>query len=60
MHGPSKMGDVMNMRVDIQEVSLSSSSKKPNLFRRIVAFLARIISGAKGDQGGWEGGARGL
>ena len=50
----------MNMRIGIHEVSTPTSSKKPNLFRRIVALLARIIAGSKGDQGGWEGGARGL
>ena len=50
----------MNMRADIQDFSPPTNPKKANLFRRIVTFLARIISGPKGDQGGWEGGARGL
>jgi hypothetical protein len=50
----------MNMRADIQGFSPPTYPKKANLFRRLIAFLARIISGPKGDQGGWEGGARGL
>jgi hypothetical protein len=28
--------------------------------RRLLALLARLLSGTGGDQGGWESGARGL
>jgi len=50
----------MNVRVDIQEFSKSPEPKKVGLLRRLLGFLAKLLSGAKGDQGGWEGGARGL
>ena len=50
----------MNMRAEIQDFRPTAYPKKATLLRRIIAFLARIISGPKGDQGGWEGGARGL
>jgi len=50
----------MNMHIGAQEVERSSSPAKPGLLRRILAFLARVLSSPKGDQGGWEGGARGL
>jgi hypothetical protein len=50
----------MNMHVDIQEFSRSSEPTKVGLMRRMLGFLAKLLSGAKGDQGGWEGGARGL
>jgi hypothetical protein len=53
-------GHAMNMHVDIQEFSRSSEPKKVGVLRRMLGFLAKLLSGAKGDQGGWEGGARGL
>jgi len=53
-------GRAMNMRVDIQEFSKTSVPKKLGLLSQILGFLAKLLSGAKGDQGGWEGGARGL
>ncbi len=28
--------------------------------QRLIAYLTIVFSGAKGDQGGWESGARGL
>jgi len=49
----------MNMHVDLQEFS-QPQVKKTELLGRMLAFLARLMSGAKGDQGGWESGARGL
>ncbi len=50
----------MNMHVDVQEFSDTSAPRKVGILRRILGFLAKLLSGAKGDQGGWEGGARGL
>jgi hypothetical protein len=53
-------GRAMNMHVDIQEFSHSSAPKKRSLLGRLFGLLAKLLSGAKGDQGGWESGARGL
>jgi hypothetical protein len=53
-------GHAMNTHVDIKEFSKSSEPTRIGLLRRMLEFLARVLSGAKGDQGGWEGGARGL
>jgi hypothetical protein len=36
------------------------SSNKQSLIRRLLRALVAIFSSPKGDQGGWEGGARGL
>ena len=33
---------------------------KASLWAVIVAYLKVVFSGAKGDQGGWESGARGM
>ena len=33
---------------------------KTSLWGLILAYLEVVFSGAKGDQGGWESGARGL
>src|SRR5262249_35020130 len=53
-------GAAMNVHIEIQKLEPSSAPAKPGLFRRILAFLGRVLSSPKGDQGGWEGGARGL
>jgi hypothetical protein len=50
----------MNIHRDMQEFHQSSSPKKPSFLRRILGFFVRVLSSPKGDQGGWEGGARGL
>jgi hypothetical protein len=34
--------------------------RKTGRMGRVLKFLLAILSGPKGDQGGWEGGARGL
>ena len=34
--------------------------KKAGFRRRVLAFLVKILLSPAGDQGGWEGGARGL
>jgi hypothetical protein len=53
-------GAAMNMHIGAPEIERSSAPAKPGLLRRILAFLAKVLSSPKGDQGGWEGGARGL
>jgi hypothetical protein len=53
-------GNAMNMHVDIEGFRRAVAPKKIGLLRRMIGFLVRVLSGAKGDQGGWEGGARGL
>lgn len=52
----------MNMHVGVQEFepSRSRAPGKPGLLRRILAFLVKVLMSPKGDQGGWEAGARGL
>jgi hypothetical protein len=51
----------MNMHVELQKLEPPSAPAKPGLLRRILAFLAKMLaSPPKGDQGGWDGGARGL
>ena len=49
----------MNMHTGIQKLKPASPAK-PSFLRRILAFLAKLLASPKGDQGGWEGGARGL
>jgi hypothetical protein len=49
----------MNMHIEVQK--LEPSLSKPGLLRRILVLIAKLLkSSPKGDQGGWEGGARGL
>jgi hypothetical protein len=53
----------MNMHKDAGAFGVSretSEPKKSGLLRRLLNLLVRILSSPKGDQGGWEGGARGL
>src|SRR5262249_23340999 len=57
---PCCEGAAMNIHVEVQKPEPSSAPAKPGLLRRILAFLAKVLSSPKGDQGGWEGGARGL
>ena len=38
----------------------SFQSVKTGRWQRFVAYLKTVFSGAKGDQGGWESGARGM
>jgi hypothetical protein len=51
----------MNMHMEVREPERSLAPAKSGLMRRILAFLKKLLaSSPKGDQGGWEGGARGL
>jgi hypothetical protein len=50
----------MNMHVAVREFEPSPAPAKAGILRRILAFLANVLASPKGDQGGWEGGARGL
>jgi hypothetical protein len=55
------MGDDMNMQRNADEFGDKVvEQKKAGLLRRFLRLLVRIFSSPKGDQGGWEGGARGL
>jgi hypothetical protein len=57
----SNVGDDMNMRRSCNELGdKTSEQKKLGLLRRFLRLLVGIFSSPKGDQGGWEGGARGL
>jgi hypothetical protein len=50
----------MNIHIEVQKLEPSAEPAKPGILRRILAFLARVLSSPRGDHGGWEGGARGL
>ena len=51
----------MNMhRISDEFANKNSEQKKSGLLRRFLHLLVRALSSPKGDQGGWEGGARGL
>jgi len=52
------LGGHMNAPVRSQEFIQSPS--KSSLIRRLLRVLVAMLSSPKGDQGGWEGGARGL
>jgi len=50
----------MSMHIEVRELEPSAAAK-PGLLRRLLALLAKVlVPPPKGDQGGWEGGARGL
>ena len=50
----------MNMHVGAQQLEPSGAPAKAGLVRRMLTFLAMVLASPKGNQGGWEGGARGL
>jgi len=50
----------MNMHVGAQQLEPSGAPAKAGLVRRMLTFLAKVLASPKGNQGGWEGGARGL
>jgi len=53
------MGAAMNMYVDLQEFT-PSKPKSAHFLARLLNLLRDVRSAPKGDQGGWEAGARGL
>jgi hypothetical protein len=48
------------MNAPVRTQDFTEPQPKPSLLRRLLRALVAIISSPKGDQGGWEGGARGL
>jgi hypothetical protein len=44
----------------LSSVVFISQENQPRLLNRLVRLLINILSSPKGDQGGWEGGVRGL
>jgi hypothetical protein len=52
----------MNMHIHIRARQLDQSSgpAQSGPLQRFLAFIAKLLASPKGDQGGWEGGARGL
>jgi hypothetical protein len=50
----------MNMHRISDEFGENTSEQKKGVLGRFLRLLVRIFSSPKGDQGGWEGGARGL
>jgi hypothetical protein len=62
VHGPycGHCGaSIMNTQVRSANI-LSTPQTRPSILAAVLSVLVTILSGAKGDQGGWEGGARGL
>jgi len=53
---PAPIHRAADLRTDI----LLPSGKKGRLSRAYLAFLVKVLSSPVGDQGGWEGGARGF
>jgi len=58
-------GGVTLMAISQIADELRRSAKKDShvlgrLLRRLLRFLVEVLSSPKGNQGGWEGGARGL
>jgi len=50
----------MNKHVGVRDFKPSPAPARAGILRRLLAFLAKVLASPKGDQGGWEGGARGL
>jgi len=50
----------MNVHVEARQLEPSSPPAKAGLLQRMLAFLAKVLASPKGNQGGWEAGARGL
>jgi hypothetical protein len=48
------------MNAPVKSREFTEQQNKPGLLRRLLRALITILSSPKGDQGGWEGGARGL
>jgi hypothetical protein len=54
------IADNLSSRKDISHCSEPLGQKKTSLPSRFLRSVVSILSSPKGDQGGWEGGARGL
>jgi hypothetical protein len=50
----------MNIRWNTRDLPAVSEQSKPTALHRLIRMLVEILSSPKGNQGGWEGGARGL
>jgi hypothetical protein len=50
----------MNRHLGIPEFEPPPAPVKAGFLRRMLAFLTRLLASPKVEQGGWEGGARGL
>jgi hypothetical protein len=48
------------MNAPVKAKDFIESQSKPSLLRRLLLAFVAFLSSPKGDQGGWEGGARGL
>jgi hypothetical protein len=48
------------MNAPARSQDFTTPQSPPSLLRRLLRALASIFSSPKGNQGGWEGGARGL
>ena len=58
----SKQGALalMNIHQNLYELDHALRTDKPSVLRQILRFFVEVLSSPKGNQGGWEGGARGL
>ena len=52
-------GSAMNKHVELREFT-PGKSKNAHFLARLLKLLRDVLSAPKGDQGGWEAGARGL
>jgi|SoiMethySBSTD1v2_1073268.scaffolds.fasta_scaffold33969_4 hypothetical protein len=50
----------MNAPLRVQDCTTTPSRDNTSLLRRLLSALVSIFSSPRGDQAGWEGGARGL
>jgi hypothetical protein len=48
------------MNAPVKSQGFTVTQSKPSLIRRLLRALVAVVSSPKGDQGGWEGGSRGL
>jgi hypothetical protein len=52
--------NIGELRRPTKKMRVYFAKKTRVYFARVVRFLVEMLSSPKGDQGGWEGGARGL
>ena len=48
------------MNAPVKSQDFLQAQSPPNFLTRLLRLLGTVFSSPKGDQGGWEGGARGL